>query len=130
MPSPNDAWRAIERRLLNHWTDTPIAWPGVPFTPPNNTPWIRPTPLFGAGNMATHALHAVVGLLQIDVFGPKGQGYGVLRGHAEALRDLFAGQVVEWVRFGAAGGPAVGPDDAYAHLIVRVPFEADEARQL
>ena len=130
MPSPNDAWRAIERRLASNWTDTPIAWPGVSFTPPNNAPWIRPTPMFGDGFVATYQKHIVVGVLQIDVFGPKGQGYGVLRGHAEALRDLCAGQVVEWVRFGAAGGIVIGQDDAYAHVYVRIPFEADEARQL
>ncbi len=122
------AWAAIERRLNANWKATPIAWPGVPFTPPNGAPWIQPTPLFGDGHEATHELHGTVGVLHINVFGPKGSGYGVIQGHAQALRDLYAGQLVEGVRFGAASGPTIGPDDSYLQLVVRVPFAVDEAR--
>lgn len=129
MPSPSEAWSAIERYLDAEWDqhDTPIAWPGLPFQPTGEM-WLRPTPLFGAGIEATHELHAIVGVLQLDLFGRKNHGYGALRERAERARDLFAGRTVEGVRFGAASGPEIGADPAWLHLIVRVPFEVDEAR--
>lgn len=128
MPSPSDTWTAIERRLASNWTDTPIAWPGVPFTPPNNAPWIRPTPLFGAGAVATYDTHSVTGILQVDVFAPRGRGTGAARALAETVRDLFAAQTIDGVRFGAASGPEIGPDTSWLQLIVRIPFDVDEAR--
>jgi hypothetical protein len=124
----NDARAAIERHIRDNWKATPIAWPGRPFTPPNKAPWIQPTPLFGDGHEATHEMHATVGVLHLNLFGPKGQGYGALWGHADALRKLFAGRVLEGVRFGAASGPTAGPDPDYLQLVVRVPFEVDEAQ--
>lgn len=123
----NDARAAIERHLRDNWTATAIADPGMDFTPPKGKPWIQPTPLFGDGHEATHELHATVGVLHLNLFGPKGQGYGALWGHADALRKLFAGRVLEGVRFRAASGPTAGPDEAYLQLVVRVPFEVDEA---
>lgn len=126
--SPSEAWTRIETHLAASWHETPIAWPGVSFTPPGGALWIRPTPLFGAGSVPTYELHAVAGILQLDVFAPRGQGYGAARIHAEALRDLFAGRTFDALRFGPASGPEIGPDGAYAHLIVRVPFTVDEAR--
>lgn len=126
--SPSAAWAEIEKRIAANWSATPVAWPGVPFTPPGNAAWIRPTPLFGDGSVATYGLHAVAGVLQVDVFAPRGHGYGTARSYAETLRDLFAGWVTDSLRFGAASGPEIGPDTAYAHLIIRAPFVVDEAR--
>lgn len=121
------AWSAIEKHLRDNFTAAPIAWPGVNFSPPNG-PWVRPTPLWGDGHEATMESRAVVGVLSVTVFGKPGTGYGVIRGHALTIRDLYNGAKIGPARFDTASGPRiVATDPAWLQLVVSIPFTVDGA---
>ena len=98
---------AIEDRLGDNWSTTPISWPGVDFTPPNG-PWIEPHVLWGEGvgeTMGSGGVNTLPGVLVIRLFDRPGSGYGVIAGYVDTIRDLFDRVTVGAVEFLAASGP-------------------------
>ena len=52
-----------------------VAYQNVPFTPPNNTPWVQVFIRFGDNNYATlKTINRQTGTLVVNVFTPQGQG--------------------------------------------------------
>ncbi len=129
--SPADAAGAIETALAAAWTATPIAWPNVPFTPPETGNWLKVDFLWGTGQIATKdGLGIIVGVLQLAVFGPKDIGDGDLDEDAEAARAIFnqvrMASPNEAVMFGAVSGPVKQMEESWRSVIVSAPFEVQE----
>jgi hypothetical protein len=84
----------------------------VPFTPPNNTPWVQAFIRFGDNNYATLlptggvGFNRQTGTLVINVFTPQGQGAVANFTIAERIKDKFDRAKFSSIIFDAASGPA------------------------
>ena len=108
-----------------------VAYPNVPFTPPNNAPWLQVFLLFGDNNYATligpnPGFNAQNGVLTVNVFTPVGVGAAANYTIAERIKDLFDRQTVSGIIFDAASGPNVinpsAPEAAYFQTQLTVSF--------
>jgi hypothetical protein len=131
----NDVRAAIEGRIATQMALAPVypvSYQNVPFTPPNNTPWVQAFIRFGDNNYATllaptTGFNRQTGTLVLNVFTPQGQGAASNFTIAERLKDLFDRQIVSGIIFDAASGPAqVTPaaPEPYYQTQLTVTFEA------
>lgn len=131
------ATAAIETRVRDNWSRTPIEWSGTDFDPKDAalggaSCWIRPTVLWGDAFEETQggdgvAEHTTIGVLQLSVFFKPGRGKGEAQSHADTLANLFSGRTLDGIRFDPASGPRSGPAmDGWEQVIVTVRFEVDE----
>lgn len=132
----NDVRAAIEGRIAAEMAANPaypVSYQNVPFTPPNNTPWVQVFIRFGDNNYATllstgsAGFNRQTGTLVINVFTPQGQGAATNFTIAERLKDLFDRVKLSSIIFDAASGPAqVVPaaPEAYYQTQVTITFEA------
>ena len=132
----NDVRAAIEGRIATQMAASPayqVSYQNVPFTPPNNTPWVQVFIRFGDNNYATLlptggvGFNRQTGTLVINVFTPQGQGAATNFTIAERLKDLFDRVKLSSIIFDAASGPSqVIPSalEAYYQTQVTITFEA------
>jgi hypothetical protein len=131
----NDIRAAIEGRIATQMAIAPaypVSYQNVPFSPPNNTPWIQAFIRFGDNAYATligpaTGYNRQNGVLTINVFTPVGVGSGANYTIAERLKDLFDRQTVSGIIFDAASGPAqVTPaePEPYFQTQLTITFEA------
>ena len=110
----NDVRAAIEGRIATEMALAPVypvSYQNVPFTPPNNTPWVQVFIRFGDNNYATLigptvGFNRQTGTLVVNVFTPQGQGTASNFTIAERIKDLFDRVTVASIIFDAASGPA------------------------
>lgn len=134
--SYNDVRAAIEGRIATQMALSPVypvSYQNVPFTPPNNAPWVQVFIRFGDNNYATllptgsAGFNRQTGTLVINVYTPQGQGAASNFTIAERLKDLFDRVKLSGIIFDAASGPAqVTPaaPEAYYQTQVTITFEA------
>ena len=127
----NDVRAAIEGRIATQMAASPaypVSYQNVPFTPPNNTPWVQVFIRFGDNNYATlRSFNRQTGTLVVNVFTPVGVGTGANFTIAERLKDLFDRVKLSSIIFDAASGPAqVTPaaPEAYYQTQLTITFEA------
>ena len=131
----NDVRAAIEGRIAAEMALAPVypvSYQNVPFSPPNNAPWVQAFIRFGDNNYATllaptTGFNRQTGTLVLNVFTPQGQGAASNFTIAERLKDLFDRQIVSGIIFDAASGPAqVTPaaPEPYYQTQLTVTFEA------
>ena len=128
----NDVRAAIEGRIAAEMASAPsypVAYPNVPFTPPNNLPWLQVSLTFGDNSYATLAsFNKQNGLLTVNTFTPVGVGAAANYTIAERIKDLFDRQTVSSIIFDAASGPNVitpsEPEAAYLQTQLTITFEA------
>jgi hypothetical protein len=127
----NDVRSIIEGRIATQMAIAPVypvSYQNVPFTPPNNTPWVQALIRFGDNNYATlTSFNLQTGTLVINVFTPQGQGAAANFTIAERLKGLFNRLRLQSIIFDAASGPAqVLPAEpaAYYQTQVTITFEA------
>jgi hypothetical protein len=110
----NDVRSAIEGRLATQMAVNPVypvSYQNVPFTPPNNTPWLQAFIRFGDNNYATLLGPSVGfnrqnGTLVVNVFTPIGAGAAANFVIAERVKDLFDRAKFSSIIFDPASGPA------------------------
>jgi len=127
----NDVRAAIEGRIAAEMASAPsypVAYPNVPFTPPNNLPWLQVSLTFGDNSYATLAsFNKQNGLLTVNTFTPVGVGAAANYTIAERIKDLFDRQTVSSIIFDAASGPNVitpsEPEAAYLQTQLNITFE-------
>jgi hypothetical protein len=133
--SYNDVRAVIESRVdaeMNDGPIYPVSFQNIPFTPPNDTPWVAVNIRFGDNNYATllgpnPGFNRQIGTLVLDVYTPKGVGAGENYTIAERLKDLFDRQNISGIIFDAATGPAdvVQPSpEAYFQTQTTITFQA------
>jgi hypothetical protein len=131
----NDVRAAIEGRIATQMALSPaypVSYQNVPFTPPNNTPWVQAFIRFGDNNYATllgpsTGFNRQTGTLVVNVFTPQGQGTAANFTIAERLKDLFDRAKFSSIIFDAASGPAqVTPatPEPYFQTQLTATFEA------
>jgi hypothetical protein len=132
----NDVRAAIEGRIATQMAANPaypVSYQNVPFTPPNNSPWLQAFIRFGDNAYATLMPTGGVGfnrhngVLTVNVFTPIGVGAGANFTIAERVKDLFDRQTVSGIVFDAASGPAqvtpASPEPFYQTQIT-ITFES------
>jgi hypothetical protein len=127
----NDIRAAIEGRIAAEMAKEPaypVAYSNVPFTPPNNQPWVQAQLRFGDNAYATlTSFNRQNGTLVLNVFTPIGNGAAANYTIAERLKDLFDRQTVSGIIFDAASGPNVitpAAPEPYFQAQLTVTFEA------
>jgi hypothetical protein len=132
----NDVRAAIEGRIATEMAIAPaypVSYQNVPFSPPNNTPWLQVLIRFGDNAYATllptgsAGFNRQNGTLVVNVFTPVGVGAGANFTIAERVKDLFDRRTVSSIIFDAASGPAqVTPasPEPYYQTQLTITFEA------
>jgi len=132
----NDVRAAIEGRIATEMALNPaypVSYQNVPFSPPNNTPWLQAFIRFGDNAYATLLPTGNVGFnrqngtLVVNVFTPVGLGAGANFTIAERVKDLFDRRTVSSIIFDAVSGPAqVTPasPEPYFQTQLTITFEA------
>lgn len=95
---------------------TPIAWPDVKFTKPNNT-WVRFSMVNTLGNQASTGSPGSnyfrrIGIVTIQVFAKENQGGIDCRDKAQAAVDLFMADNLDGFTFYNVNAREVGNDGA------------------
>jgi hypothetical protein len=132
----NDVRSTIEQRIAAELAKSPVypvAYGNVPFTPPNNAPWVQAQLRFGDNAYATLLPTGGVGYNRqngtviLNVFTPIGNGAAANYTIAERLKDLFDRQTVSGIIFDAASGPNVvtpAAPEPYFQTQLTITFEA------
>lgn len=132
----NDVRAAIEGRIATEMALSPaypVSYQNVPYSPPNNTPWIQTYIRFGENTYATlrpigsSGFNKQNGTLVINVFTPVGTGAGANFTIAERLKDLFDRAKFSSIIFDPASGPEqVTPasPEPYFQTQLTMTFEA------
>jgi hypothetical protein len=132
----NEVRAAIEGRIAAQMAIAPVypvSYQNVPFTPPNNTPWLQVFIRFGDNAYATLLPTGNVGFnrqngtLVVNIYTPIGVGPAANFTIAERIKDLFDRVTVSGVIFDAASGPAqVTPasPEPYFQTQLTITFEA------
>mgnify|MGYP002620970077 CR=1 FL=1 len=111
----NDIRQAIEARIATEMAVSPsyqVSFENVPFTPPNNSTWLKVQVRFGANNYETLLAPTVgsnrqSGIIVIGIFTPIGVGISDNFTVAERIKDLFDRKTVSQIIFNAADGPEI-----------------------
>lgn len=131
----NDVRAAIEGRIATEMALAPVypvSYQNVPFTPPNNSPWLQVFIRFGDNSYATllgpsTGFNRQTGTLVVNVFTPQGQGTASNFTIAERIKDKFDRAIFSSIIFDAASGPAqVTPaaPEPYFQTQLTATFEA------
>jgi len=132
----NEVRAAIEGRIATQMAIAPaypVSYQNVPFTPPNNTPWLQVFIRFGDNAYATLLPTGNVGFnrqngtLVVNIYTPVGVGPAANLTIAERIKNLFDRVTVSGVIFDAVSGPAqVTPasPEPYFQTQLTITFEA------
>lgn len=106
----NDVRAAIEGRIAAEMAAAPVypvSYQNVPFTPPNNTPWLQTFIRFGDNAYATlTSFNRHNGTLVVNIFTPIGNGTAANFDIAERIKDLFDRAKFAGIIFDPVSGPA------------------------
>ena len=111
----NDARAAIEGRIATQMAIAPaypVSYQNVPFTPPNNAPWLQAFIRFGDNAYATllptgsAGFNRHNGVLTVNIFTPIGTGTAANFTIAERIKNLFDRATVSGIIFDPVSGPA------------------------
>jgi hypothetical protein len=111
----NDVRAAIEGRIATQMAIAPaypVSYQNVPFTPPNNAPWLQAFIRFGDNAYATllptgsAGFNRHNGVLTVNIFTPIGVGTAANFTIAERIKNLFDRVTVSGIIFDPVSGPA------------------------
>ena len=132
----NDVRAAIEGRIATQMAIAPaypVSYQNVPYTPPNNTPWLQAFIRFGDNAYATllptgsTGFNRHNGTLVVNIFTPIGVGTAANFTIAERVKDLFDRAKFSSIIFDPVSGPAqVTPaaPEPYYQTQLTATFEA------
>jgi hypothetical protein len=127
----NDIRAAIEGRIATELAKAPsypVSYQNIPFTPPNNSPWLQVFLRLGDNAYATlNSFNRQNGTLVVNVFTPVGAGTAANFTIAERIKDLFDRAKFSSIIFDPASGPAqVTPaaPEPYFQTQLTATFEA------
>lgn len=106
----NDVRAVIEGRIAAEMAAAPVypvSYQNVPFTPPNNAPWLQAFIRFGDNAYATlTSFNRHNGTLVVNIFTPIGNGAAANFDIAERIKDLFDRAKFAGIIFDPVSGPA------------------------
>jgi len=89
----------IETYFKDNWTDTPISWDDIPYTPIKGTSYIAPHVDPGGGFQHAIPGHRYHGVLAIEINCPRHNGTKIIRGHADTIVDIFFAHPISGIIF-------------------------------
>lgn len=130
----NDIRAIIEGKIAAEMENAPpypVAYQNVPFTAPNNLPWVEVFVTFGDNSYATlvepsPGFNRHNGLVLINIFSPIGVGSGDNYEIGERLKDVFDRQTFSGIIFDAASGPSQvlpAEPESYFQTRLSITFE-------
>jgi hypothetical protein len=133
--SLNDVRSAIEARIATEFAKSPaytVSYQNVPYSPPNNSPWLQVQIRFGDNAYATlqgpsTGFNRHNGTLVVNVFTPIGTGAGSNLTIAERVKDLFDRAKFSSIIFDPVSGPAAviaAAPEAFYQTQLTATFEA------
>ena len=90
----------IETYLQDNWTDTPISWDDIPYTPIKGTSYIAPH--VEPGEIVQVSIptgYRYYGVLAVDINCPRHNGTKTIRDHANSIVDMILTQPVSGITF-------------------------------
>jgi len=126
------AQSAILTRFDTLWAGrTPVKWPRVAFTPPTAPaePWAAIDIMWGDGferSMGATNRNAMLGVIQVTGYHPRGEASGALNALLDAARDIFNRVSFSGVRCGVPSAPIQVDDSQWDASAIRVGFEIEE----
>lgn len=127
-----DATAAILEEFATAWVNTtPVAWPNIPFDPPENASWVRVTVLHAEArqvSLGSAKVYRRPGVVIVQVFVPEATaGQPALALADQVVTALQGKQLTGGVQLQTASIREVGPDQRGAYQInVSVPFTYSE----
>lgn len=125
---------AIRARFAAQWgSTTPVAWPNVDFTPPDNTAWVRLNVADADTRQASFGdpgnnVHRHTGLVTVMIFTPLGQGDKEALELADQAAAIFRGWQDSSSGVLFRSPPFVrqiGSEKKWFHLNLLCPFQRD-----
>lgn len=113
--TPNDIRATIEGRIaaeMGKMPAYPVSYQNVPFTPPNNSPWVQVFLRLGDNTYGTimppaaNGFNIQTGVLVVNVYTPQGQGVAANFTIADRIRRRFDRLTLDSIIFDGASGPA------------------------
>ncbi len=120
--------RDIEKRLEDNWGTTVIAYDNVPFTPPQDAPWVRLRILDEATGRITinrPATHRARGNVVVEIFVLKNTGTQTLRSYADTIAALFRDAQFSGLVFREANLSIQGDFEGWFKGTLLMPFHWD-----
>lgn len=125
--------QAIEKRLSDNWTTTPIQFDNVAFSAPADNTYVSLTIINGDADqieLGETPVHRHIGVITIQVFVPVENGTNTARSYADSLAAIFRN-----VQFSAGSSGTilcrspnivrVGVSNGLYQLNVAVPYQRD-----
>ena len=129
MSNSADLRTALIQSILNASLSYPIKWANAPFDTPTNETWLRVTPLYGQPQpYSMTTTDRIDGVLQIDVFVPKGKGDLIGHQVADEIRQALpvnAEKITQGavsVQFLSVGVSGEDVEDAWYKTIISAQF--------
>lgn len=120
--------RDIEKRVVDNWATTRVAFDNVEFTPKDGEDWIRVQIFDGTANrinIGRVGVHRHPGLLTLQLFVPGKTGTKVLRGYGDTLSTLFRDVQFNGITCRTPSFSYVGESDGWAQANITVPYYWD-----
>lgn len=124
--------RSVVSRFESSWAGlTPVEYPNVSFTPPNQTAWVRLSLLPGAEYQASMALTGgrifrSAGVVDVSIFVPIGTAIEDAAALADAAAAVFRGTSFDGLVFRAPSFILVGISGGWYQTNVSIPYYRDE----
>lgn len=126
----NQERQLIETRFATQWDErTPVDYANVAFTPPALTDplpyWARLTVRSGEGSQITlgeNPEHRYVGLIYVQLFGPKNRGTKALRDYATIVAGIFTRYVEEGLICRTSYLQEIGETEGWYQINVVTPY--------
>lgn len=122
--TPDEIARQLETYFANNWSDTPIAWPNVPFTAPDGA-WVRFNVL--PDNSETGEIKGAGtrnGVVKVQIFDKPGKGSRNALNLGGQVEQLFHQQDISGVYCGLAytTDNGLNDDGNWYQVTVTIPW--------
>ena len=133
----DDERNSLESRFNTQWAtyttsaDVPIAWDNVEYAPVTGTTFIRFSVYPGDAyqvSLGDRPLHRVVGIIDIGIFVPQGQGTETARDLADIAAEIFRNwqDTTNKIRCRSPYLTRIGEEEGWFQMNVTVPYIRDE----
>ena len=133
----NDERQSLESRFNTQWAtyttsaDVPIAWDNVEYTPVTGTTFVRFSVFPGDAyqvSLGNRPLHRVVGIIDIGIFVPQGQGTKNAKDLADIAAEIFRNwqDTTNKIRCRSPYLTQIGEEEGWFQVNVTVPYIRDE----
>jgi len=122
--------QSIEQRFQQYWqTETPIAYQNVPFTPPEQTAWVRVHVLPGASGrieMSNNPRFRCRGIIDVTIFLPLDTAVGRGDELVDTVVPIFRASQFDGITCRSADVAHQGVRNGWYQINVTIPYFRDE----